>query len=73
MLKGRLVYYIGCLSSRQIYGDITQTASPEELESLLARFSNSVPRVIEHLKKEVHRIGYQKLVQKLFVVDKIYV
>ncbi len=32
---------------RSVYGDITQNADPAELEELLKKFNNQVPKVIK--------------------------
>ena len=39
----------------QVYGDITQNATEDELKSLLKRFNNEVPKVILFLEDKVHK------------------
>lgn len=52
---------------RKVYGDITQnTRDTNELETLLKRYKNDVPRVIRHLEERVWRKGTHTYIPPAF-------
>jgi len=51
---------------QKVYGDITQNASPEELETLLRYHENKVPEVIAYLEKKVRSKGARTYIPPAF-------
>ncbi|TRY80942.1 hypothetical protein TCAL_04721 [Tigriopus californicus] len=52
---------------RKVYGDITQnTVNEKELEELLVRYNNHVPKVIRHLEERMWRKGTQTYIPPAF-------
>lgn len=57
---------INLIKRRNIYGDITQNATEEELEQLLINFDNHVPSVIAALEDKVRAKGTRTYVPPAF-------
>ena len=54
------------MGRRKVYGDITQNASPEDLEKLLRFFDNHVPTVIAALVDKVQTKGSKTYIPPAF-------
>lgn len=54
------------LGRRKIYGDITQNASPEDIEKLLRFFDNHVPSVIGALVDKIKSKGTKTYIPPAF-------
>ena len=54
------------IKRQQIYGDITQNATKEDLEKLLRYFNNEVPQVIAALEEKVRRKGSRTFIPPAF-------
>ena len=54
------------LQRQKIYGDITQSSTPKELEMLLRFYDNNVPEVIFALERKIEKRGFQTLTPPAF-------
>ena len=54
------------LKRQEVYGDITQNASAEELEKLLKYFQNDVPKVIAALEGKIRMKGTRTFIPPAF-------
>ena len=54
------------IKRRNIYGDITQNATPQDLKKLLRYIDNHVPSVIAALEKKVRMKGFRTFIPPAF-------